>query len=302
MAEIRKRIRKELKDENIRVEGKSDVDGMKRRISNTDRQTCWLNASMQLILCGMDYSSNVQLNSLLGRELQNLQNKDFINPTRFKRMFQEEINRNSDRLERENILFGQQCARDFLIILSENKENWLDVYHTFHHVTVQTLACPNCKRESYYRSSDLFREMTCPPDNSRLKNYIEQTFSCSEEVEFTCEGCQKRGIFKKSLKLCSEESSEFIIVVLTRGVSDLINNYNNKVNVTDNCIIEDDEYKQHTYGPIAVIEHEGTFTTSKKTEGHYVCDVKNIQDGKWYNTNDESIPKYIPLKKITKYG
>ena len=302
MNEIRKRIKTELKNENIMIQGKSVIDGLKRRISNTDKQTCWLNACLQMILCGIDYSSNVEFNSLLGRELQNLQCEQFINPTRLKLLFQEEIDRNSYRLERENLLFGQQDARDFLINITENKENWLDVYHTFHHVTVQTLACRNCKTESYYRSSSIFHEMTCPPDNSRLRNYIEQIFSCSEEVEYTCEKCQKTGLFKKSLKICSDESSEFMIFVLTRGIMDSINNYNNRIIVTDNCIIEDHEYNQHTYEPIAVIEHEGTFTSSTNTEGHYVCDVKHIQDREWYNTDDESIPKCIPLNQVTKYG
>ena len=302
MPEIRRRIKKEIQQHNVNLDVTNECYGMQRRILNYDQQTCWLNASLQLLLCGMDYIANIQMNSMLGMELNILHGQHFINPTDLKNMLQEEIDRSSERLERQNILHGQQCARDLLLILSENKENWLDVYHMFHHVTVQTLRCPNCKKETYYRSSDLFRELSCPPDKSRLRSYIEQTFACSEEVDFTCEGCQKKGLFKKSLKLCYEESSKFIIFVITRGISDAINNYNNQVVVTDNCIIEDEENNQHTYEPIAVIEHEGRFTSSRKSQGHYVCDVKNFEDNLWYNTNDETVPKLISRQQITRYG
>ena len=280
----------------------TDDDGMKRRISNYDKQTCWLNSCLQLILCGMDHLADIQLNSLLGKELTRIQKQNLIDPSRLKRMLQEDIDRNSERLHAENILTGQQCARDLLIILSENKASWFDVYQAFHHVTVQTLRCPFCNRESAYRSSELYRELSCPPNNSRLRNYIEQIFSCTEEVEFVCEGCRKRGLFKKSLKLCSRESSEFLIFVLTRGILDQVNNYNNKVDAKDSCIIEDEDGNQHTYEPIAVIEHEGTFTSSRKTQGHYVCDVKNIHDNTWYSTNDEQKPRRLLKQNITKFG
>ena len=122
----------------------------------------------------MDHLADIQFNSLLGKELTRIQKQNLIDPSRLKRMLQEDIDRNSERLHAENILTGQQCARDLLIILSENKASWFDVYQAFHHVTVQTLRCPFCNRESVYRSSELYRELSCPPNNSRLRNYIEQ--------------------------------------------------------------------------------------------------------------------------------
>ena len=304
MPEIRRRIKKELKKGKILLERTPDTDDLKRRISNVDRATCWLNSCLQLLLCGFDFSLDfVQFNSRLGIELQNLHQQTFIDPTRLKKLLQKEIDENSDRLQRDNILLGQQCARDFLIIISENKENWLDVYNKFHHVTVQTLTCPNCKRESKYRSSNFYREIACPPDNSRLRNYIQQTFCCSEEVDYLCEdGCKKRGFFKKNLKLCSDESSEFIIIVLTRGISNMVNNYENKVVATDHVIIDDSENRPQTYMPISIIEYEGSFLSSKTSQGHYTCDVKSIETNNWYRTNDEFLPQLIQQQQVTKSG
>ena len=79
-----------------------------------------------------------------------------------------------------------------------------------------------------------------------------------------------------------------------------MNNYNNRVSVTDDLTIQDNEDEKKTYSPIAVIEHEGRVTKSGNSAGHYICDVKSHEN--WYRTNDESIPKLIPKNKVTRYG
>ena len=301
MPEIRLRIKYEISHKKLSTEALPSLE-MKRRISNEDKQTCWLNACLQLLLNGLDHSSDTCLDSSLGKELKRIQSQSFINPSKIKQMLQDEI-RKSDVLVQDNILRGQQCARDFFIMLTENKHSWLDVYHKFHHVTVQTLTCPNCKRASTFKSSELYQELACPPDGSKLQNYVELAFSSKENVEFMCEdGCQKRGIFKKRLQIVAGDSSSFLIIVLTRGIAQVMDNYNNKVTVSDNLKLTDIDNITCVYEPISVIEHEGNAMSSGETEGHYVCDVKWKNDQNWYNTNDENIPKLIPKQKVTKYG
>ena len=271
----------------------------RRRISNVDKQTCWLNSCLQLVLNGLDHTSDSELESQLGRELRTAQSVNFVNPTNIKVLLQHEINLNSERLQRQNILTGQQCARDFFITLSENKESWLDIYNLFQHTTEQKLECPYCKRESKYFSSELYREMVCPPDGSKLKNFLQLQLNCVDNVDFLCEdGCHRRGLFKKKLKIVTQESSNFLVVILTRG----LDNYNNKVTVTDNVTIEDNENKKITFEPIAVVEHEGHISESGLSEGHYSCDAKSCEDENWYSTSDESVPNLIPKQKVTKYG
>ena len=78
MPEIRRRIKKELNKGKILLERTPNTDGIKRRISNVDRATCWLNSCLQLLLCGLDFSLDfAQFNSRLGIELQNLHDQSF---------------------------------------------------------------------------------------------------------------------------------------------------------------------------------------------------------------------------------
>ena len=130
----------------------------RRRIRNPDMASCWLNSCLQLILTALDYCRNdIEFNSDLGTELLSLQrkrSKQILNPTRVKQLLVEademrnvlrksevmgetqnlaELSkklRNIDEL-RLNLITGQQCVRDFFVCLSENIENWPDVYEKF---------------------------------------------------------------------------------------------------------------------------------------------------------------------------
>ena len=303
MPNIRRRMKREIRSGHISFETSQNVTGLRRRISNVDKETCWLNSCLQLILNGLDHSPEIQLQSMLGSELTFAQKENLIDPTNIKMILQDEIDSNPARRRQEDILTGQQCARDFFITLSENKESWLDLYNMFHHVTEQTLTCPNCKQDSSLRTSQLYHELPCPPDGAKLRNYVELAFNSVEMVEFLCQdGCNKKGMFKKKLNLVSKESSEFLVIVLTRVISETLSNYNNKVHSTEKVTIQDIETKKLTYEPIAVIEHDGQLSDSAETTGHYVCDVKDYENSSWYTTNDEHVPELIPKKNVTKYG
>ena len=49
------------------------------------------------------------------------------------------------------------------------------------------------------------------------------------------------------------------------------------------------------YMPIAVIEHQGQMTFDCEGQGHYVCDVRDINTQTWYKTNDNDNP--MPVSK-----
>ena len=53
------------------------------------------------------------------------------------------------------------------------------------------------------------------------------------------------------------------------------------------------------FEPIAVIEHLGGMTASGTTQGHYVCDVKHMDD-KWYRTSDNDMPIEITKRNVSK--
>ena len=51
--------------------------------------------------------------------------------------------------------------------------------------------------------------------------------------------------------------------------------------------------KLYSYETIACIEFQGTVTSAGDSQGHYICDVKNNSDGRWFRTNDNKEPKEI---------
>ena len=60
--------------------------------------------------------------------------------------------------------------------------------------------------------------------------------------------------------------------------------------------------KDAIYEPIAVIEHFGRITDRKRSEGHYICDVKDKKSDKWHRTNDSKMPVMIKISDVTKQG
>ena len=82
----------------------------------------------------------------------------------------------------------------------------------------------------------------------------------------------------------------------------MVNNFENKVVAIDHVIIDDSENRPQTYMPISIIEHEGSFMSSKRSQGHYTCDVKSNENSNWYKTNDEFLPQLIQQQRVTKFG
>ena len=57
------------------------------------------------------------------------------------------------------------------------------------------------------------------------------------------------------------------------------------------------EYTQ--FEPIALVEHQGHISEDGETQGHYICDLEDMETSAWFRTNDnqQSIP--IRLADVT---
>ena len=168
--------------------------------------TCWLNSCLQMLLSALDQNSNDHLfNSELGLELQRLQLNLFggsLDPTivkdiivtcedtriatRLSELQSEifdpaELERQSNLIQsfRLNLRSGQQCVRDFFVLLNENLLNWPDVYNYFAFQMVTSTTCVSCGKRSESESTQIYEEMPVPRDGSNLKCYVEQFFNGS---------------------------------------------------------------------------------------------------------------------------
>ena len=118
-----------------------------RKIKNRDGETCWLNSSIQMILTALDFSPNFTMFSPLGTLLGMAQMENMIDPTSIKTLIQDEVKENAVRFQ--YILSEQQCARDALVILTENKSSWMDVWNLLSHKMRQTIEWQDCDNKSY---------------------------------------------------------------------------------------------------------------------------------------------------------
>ena len=203
------------------IENPCEYQQFERRFKNPDIATCWLNSCLQMLLSALDQNSNDHLfNSELGLELQRLQInqlggsldptiiKDIIvtcEDTRIATRLSElqseifdpaELERQSNLIQsfRLNLRSGQQCVRDFFVLLNENLLNWPDVYNYFAFQMVTSTTCVSCGKRSESESTQIYEEMPVPRDGSNLKCYVEQFFNGSSTVETHCQdGCRKLG-------------------------------------------------------------------------------------------------------------
>ena len=57
---------------------------------------------------------------------------------------------------------------------------------------------------------------------------------------------------------------------------------------------------QAFYEPISVIEFMGNVTRTGQSNGHYICDIKEIETKAWFRTNDDRDPTEIPVSAVSK--
>ena len=155
--------------------------------------------------------------------------------------------------------------------------------------------------------SHLNLEVEVPQDGSDLSYVIEQQLHQVSDCEgYHCElddgGCGEVNTVPHRTSIYSTRDKFFIIVVLRRVVWDAFRRPNvnrNNVTATGDLQVTDKIGSVSLFEPIAVIEHWGGMTTGGSTQGHYVCDIKSRQE-RWYRTSDNSIPKEISKRKVSK--
>ena len=221
----------------------------KRKFHNPDMSTCWLNSCLQLVLIAMDHSeNNIILNSELGLELLRLQAiktnlsldpsnvKDIIASTedtrvasRLSRLLatndDEDVITTQSRIIEEsrfNLRSGQQCVRDFFICLSENILDWPDVYSIFSFKTTHSSKCLTCGHENSLETTQSYIEMHVPANDTDMKTHVEDYLNEGSTRLYNCEeGCKKMTEKMIKLNITNTAESQFITVVLNRGIHTL---------------------------------------------------------------------------------
>ena len=298
MAENRRIMKNELISGRLSNDNpQHESQGFKRKISNFDGNTCWLNSTLQLILCGMDFFPYYQMHSSLGKELQSAQTLSLIDPTFTKFLLQSAVEDSSGQIQ--DIMTGQQCTRDALIILYEHRNLWPDVFRLLHHTTSQTTTCLSCGHSSFWDKEKLYTEHFCPLQDGNLNTYLEFHSNQGETIEdLTCYRCKATGLNKQQLQIKTEESSLFFLVLLSRVET----NYSSKINATDDLTLLDSNGHPRIYSPLGIIHHRGGISDRNYSSRHYMCDIRSKKDMKWYYTSDSSPAKQLRLEEVTKAG
>ena len=61
------------------------------------------------------------------------------------------------------------------------------------------------------------------------------------------------------------------------------------------------DYKgqQNWYQAVAVIEYVGSLSRAGVSQGHYICDVKDVNSNSWYRTNDSCYPIELDVSEVS---
>ena len=71
---------------------------------------------------------------------------------------------------------------------------------------------------------------------------------------------------------------------------------------TKDINIEDSTGNVSKYETISIIEYQGSVSSLGRSEGHYICDIKERSTKQWYRTNDNNNPIPIEVEDVTKCG
>ena len=239
-----------LSDEEESEDGESEssIQYFRRRFSNIDMSTCWLNSCLQLLLTAMDYSgAHVTFTSELGTEILQLKLDDqsrCLDPSMVKNLLVStedfRICSRISELEAEikdpvhlarqvdviksmklDLYSGQQCVRDFFLCLEENILSWPDVCSSFNFKVTHSTKCSSCENVNTSETTQLYIEIPVPPDNSNLNNFVEKFFNVGEFVNSLCSNCKQIVKVEKKSELTEAIESEFLIIILRRAIETL---------------------------------------------------------------------------------
>ena len=79
-----------------------------------------------------------------------------------------------------------------------------------------------------------------------------------------------------------------------------------KIKINQNKCVElffrDATNSQAFFEAISVIEFKGVVTNTGQSNGHYICDVKDVETKAWFRTDDHHDPIEIPVSSVSKLG
>ena len=308
-----------------------------RRMHNRDMSTCWLNCCLQALLTAMDkymerndgpltiqswYSTlgillihlqmtelNVSLDTSSVRNLLVEADEERINTEKERIensiLDHREKKRQLDSVDRTNLHLGrgQQCARDFFVAITQCREAFTDIYLFFNYPYSVSTTCLICHKETVPNvQEELYREISCPPHGSNLRDAVHQSFTEGTFLQDReCPSCHNIGNSQTKRQISDVNQANFIIIIIRRtdGYPRILNN---DVTAVDNMTLEDMQRNQAEYEPICVIKHEGQMNRRGDTAGHYTADVKNHKLKQWFRTSDNDIPVPITSDQVTKRG
>ena len=297
-------LRKQMKNELIlnRLQAQqieNFCSNFSRKTLNMDGESCWMNSCLQLILNALDHSEvHVEFFSTLGNQLRVSQTETMINPQVFKEIFQDAMENNSLYMVVENILSGQQDARHFFNIISDNVDAFPDVFHFLQHTTQQVITCLNCNYQSYGQEiQNLYYELPVPPHKSKLKNYLQSSINDGDLIEgYRCENnCHSSAI--KKYALLPSKSSPFLIVALTISQD----NSQNEIDFTEDITLISHSDTPLIYEFIGLVKFIGEVSAYGAFKGHYIANIKTLENT-FYRTDDSRTPRLLAKSEVSKQG
>ena len=67
----------------------------------------------------------------------------------------------------------------------------------------------------------------------------------------------------------------------------------------NNDFFSDCKGQQNWYQAVAVIEYVGSLSRAGVSNGHYICDVKDVGSNSWYRTNDSCNPIKLEVTEVS---
>ena len=310
-----------------------------RTFVNKDKETCWLNALLQLVMAAFDIRGgyrDLKGNSKMWNELRSiweqghreidaLQIRNILFDAESRRIDQDpsvksvfhSINstifaRNAKSSRSDTERFAQQDCRDFFVCLKQNMEEWLDLYLIFKANIYSSILCTACNQISEKTPEDeLVNCIDCPDQNMKMDTLTHNFFNSPEILSYNHDqkdgGCGNAHEGHKSRRIDNIKEQEFIIFCVTRlkqelGKKQTINKTELEVTATIEIIDRDNEDECVQFKPIAVITHLGNVDEGNETQGHFIADIFNIKTQKWVRTSDSDQPRNIEFSQISKTG
>ena len=258
---------------------RSDTSILGRRFTNPGSVRCWMNAALQLLLCGLDHMSPDIWNTLtssLGSLLKSYRDPDEYTNTNFAMIMAEmPDNRWNDPEVFFEKISDSECR---------------DIKEIFMHKTWLLNTMTECSHTSGTMSENFTFRHLLPPPNTDMNNYLEMASSTRDYAlnDYYCEICveagkgQNRGATQNSSLL--NHSSDFIIYKFFITRQTFIPG-DRTINPQRIVHLKNHDGQTGMYEIIAVI----LFVN----ENHYIAHTKQTS-GIWCRCDDQNISEISP--------